>query len=148
MSSRSLNSAILKYCDRKKFDETSKCLENIEEKSPVDLEKFFQDIFQEDESITKLSFSYKVDNKLSILKKRLASQNLDRKKAAKIRKSKITKKFEKPEKVDESIPEPFILLMDELCIDRVHARKFFENPSEWAYVKSDRKIYCTKRGNF
>jgi hypothetical protein len=146
MSSRSLNASILKYCDRKQFDETSKCLENIEEKSPVDLEKIFQDIFQEDSSIKKLSFSYKVDNKLSLLKRRIATKNLDQNNVAKSCKSKISKKI-KLEKDEESIPESFLLLMDELCIDRVNAQKFFQNPSEWAYVKSDRKIYCTKKGN-
>ena len=31
------------------------------------------------------------------------------------------------------------------CPEEKHtiARKFFENPDEWNYVKSDRKIYCT-----
>ena len=45
------------------------------------------------------------------------------------------------------IPESFLLLMDELCLDRKDALKFYENPDQWAYVKSDRKIYCTKKGN-
>ena len=37
--------------------------------------------------------------------------------------------------------------MDELCLDRKDALKFYENPDQWAHVKSDRKIYCTKKGN-
>ena len=38
--------------------------------------------------------------------------------------------------------------MDELCLDRKDALKFYENQDHWAYVKSDRKIYCTKKGKY
>ena len=61
---------------------------------------------------------------------------------------KRTKNSPKQKKLHEyKIPKAFLSLMDELCIDRKNARMFFENPNEWSYIKSDRKIFCTKQGN-
>jgi hypothetical protein len=102
-------------------------------------EKFFDKKY---EKSNKLSFTFKVANKNSMLKKRLATMNNAEHKYE----SKKSKK-NKLEKGGEIIPESFLLLMDELCLYRKDASKFYENADHWAYVKSDRKIFCTKRGN-
>ena len=62
-------------------------------------------------------------------------------------------KIKKPKKnklekrgTDETVPESFLSLMDELCLNRKDALKYFQNPDQWDYVRSDRQIYCTKKG--
>lgn len=50
-------------------------------------------------------------------------------------------------KKENKIPKEFLILMDELKLDRKDARKYYENKEEWTYVKSDRKIFCTVKGN-
>ena len=87
----------------------------------------------------KLSFSYAVNKHL--LKKTNAAMDTNIKTCnQKLNRTKIH------EKNLVKIPESFLILMDELCLDRKNARKFFENPTQWTYVKSDRKIFCTKLG--
>jgi hypothetical protein len=39
------------------------------------------------------------------------------------------------------------MLLDELKLDRKEAEEFYKNKEKWTYVKSDRKIYCTVKGN-
>ena len=47
---------------------------------------------------------------------------------------------------ETNVPNDFLLLLDELKLDRKDAQKFYENKEEWSFVKSDRKIYCTVKG--
>lgn len=59
----------------------------------------------------------------------------------------IKVKTKKMKNIDgQVIPESFLSLMDDLCIDRKDARKFFENPKECTFIKSDRKILCPQIG--
>ena len=130
---------------KKKLNESSAALDNIEGEKLLDLKEIFQKFFDTKcEKSNKLSFSFKIDNKNSMLKKRLANMNETEKN---IREIKKPKKNKLKKNGGHEIPESFLLLMDELCLDRKDALKFYENPDQWAYVKSDRKIYCTKKGN-
>ena len=145
MTSECINSAIRQYCQERKLNESSAAVENIESERLVDLKQIFQKFFDKKcEKSIKLSFSFKVNNKNSMLKKRLANVNKIERSTSKIKKSKNNNLEKKGG--DDVVPESFLLLMDELCLDRKEAIKFYENPDQWAYVKSDRKIYCTKKG--
>ena len=55
-------------------------------------------------------------------------------------------KKQSPIKKEEEIPEQFLILLDELRLDRKDAKLLFENRDHWAYVKSDRQIFCIERG--
>ena len=145
MNNDLINGAIRRYCQERKLNEASAALGNIEDKILVDLHQIFQKFFDKKcEKSHKLSFSFKVDNKSSMLKKRLADMNNAERKFSEIKKP---KKHKLKKSGSENIPESFLLLMDELCLDRKNALKFYKNPDQWAYVKSDRKIYCTKKGD-
>jgi len=66
-------------------------------------------------------------------------------KKSKTEKSKAAKK-EQSIKNKQEIPEQFLTLLDELRLDRKDAKLLFENREHWAYVKSDRQIFCVERG--
>ena len=139
MTGRKVNDAIKNYCEKMNYLEALNAINDVETISSKKLEVIFGTFFEKN-SGKKLSFSYATSNKQSLLKKRLANMNEDYKKSN----EKVKKK--KSEDDLEKIPESFLILMDELCLDRENARQFYENPSQWAYVKSDRKIFCTKNG--
>ena len=141
MNGRKVDDAIKKYCEKMNYLEAFNAIIDVETISSKKLEDIFGTFFEK-HSGKKLSFSYATSNKQSLLKKRLANMNEDYKKSNE--KVKVNKK--KSENNLEKIPESFLILMDELCLDRKNARQFYENPSQWAHVKSDRKIFCTKNG--
>lgn len=140
--------AIKNYCDERKLAKTAKII-NAEDgnRSHQLMNIFIRYNEKRLKTERKLSFSYKVTSSQNILRKRLSDINVESVKKSKInKKAKINKiKLEKTEP-GEKIPESFLLLMDELCIGRKEARKFFQNPDAWTYIKSDRKIFCTKKG--
>jgi hypothetical protein len=139
MSNKSLLHSIRNYCDEKNFTESLKELPKYDYDNFIDLKQIFEKTLQ-NESKNKLSFSYKVNYTQTLLKKRLASMNEKNVKSNASKKVRIEKT-----EIDE-IPDTFFNLMDELRIDRKNAKKFYENPQEWSYVISDRKIFCTKKG--
>ena len=57
-------------------------------------------------------------------------------------------KREKSIKKEQEIPEQFLMLLDELRLDRKDAKLLFDNKEHWAYVKSDRQIFCVEKGIF
>ena len=141
MLSRNLDLAILQYLKEKKLVQTVKVLHDIDGESPIRLNDVFADYFQMKSviNLSKLSFSF--NSSQSLLKKRLDKKNdVQVKKRANNTIRKLTK--------EKKIPESFLLLMDELCIDRKKARNFFKNQHEWSYIKSDRMIFCTRKGMF
>ena len=110
--------------------------------SPVNLEKIFEKFFESKiERKNLLSFRYNIDTKQTLLKKRLSRMSeINPCDSVKIKPKKL-------KNIDgQVIPESFLSLMDDLCIDRKDARKFFENPNEWTFIKSDRKIFCPQTG--
>ena len=140
MSSTNLKLSIKQYCRKRNFTETSEAISNSDQHSEVDLGIFFEKFFlYKFANKNKLSFTFKVNNNKSLLKKRL--ETLNEPPAVKNGLKKL-----KTKKCKEETPECFLLLLDELCIDRKNAKKFYENPKEWTYVKSDRLIFCTQRG--
>ena len=140
MNENKLENAIKNYCQEMKFLKSSAAMNHPQSIQTKNLEDHFKTFFDK-KSGNKLSFSYAVNPKHNLLKKRLANMNTNLKTCnKKINAKKLQKKNL------EKIPESFLILMDELCLDRKHARKFFENPSQWTHVKSDRKIFCTKKG--
>ena len=142
--------SILKYCDDRNCSETLKELiltEKYERKKEPNLEKLFETFFQKGfpEKHNKLSFTFKVGKRRSLLKERLSKMNVIEPKSAS--RTQKRKKAEKEQKENE-VPESFLKLLDQLCLDRKNARKLFENPDEWTYVKSDRTIFCAQIGLF
>lgn len=125
----------LKALDRK----TDKCTEHKKstERSVVELfEKYFK-LKNEGEG---LSFTFKLTNKRSQLRKRLRDNESAR--PVGIKQMKVIK----PRKND--IPDTFLKLLDELGLDRKNAKLLYENKDQWTYVKSDRLIYCAESGKF
>jgi hypothetical protein len=152
MSYSGINYSIRRLCENKNYDETSRAMQNgSNRKSAKDLKLIFLKNFKnkfENGNKSTLSFTYKASTK-SLLNKRLSSMKVDtlkpssnRSKSKKIKLVRIRSK--------EEIPDSFLskLLLDELCIDRINAKKFYENSNQWTFVKSDRKIFCTHKGNF
>ena len=135
MVENNINYSIREYLKKTKYPETLKFLTATDGKCSKTLEKVFKSYYQkQDKTDNKLSFTYKFDTKQSLLKKQLG--NLEVSNAKTIKKNvKITKKV--TQGVTDEIPLSFFLLLDELCIDRKNARKFFENPDQWTYIKSD-----------
>ena len=131
-----LELAILKYCEVQKFPKTTNIL-NTGNVSQICLEKIFSSFFSKVPE-NKLSFTFKASNSQSLLKKRVSDMNV----------AECKTKIHKSEKVKSGnqIPESFLSLMDELCIDREKAEMFFKNSNQWTYIKSDRIIFCTKKG--
>jgi hypothetical protein len=143
MTGEEINDAIKKYCEKMKYFEAFGTMNNVESFSSENLQDMFEN-FYEGKCENKLSFTFTVSNKQSLLKKRLANMNEDENKSDKAPKTKRLKTSDESVK----IPESFLTLLDELCIDRKNAKLFYENPRQWTYVKSDRKIYCTKKGKY
>jgi hypothetical protein len=151
---------IKNYCDRQDFKETCATLQNYNGKARGKFEDIFEAFFSKNNDLgNKLSFAFTVNNKQKLLKERLAEMNVKNISSSKkyvvsneirMKKNVVMNKSKNKQKktVDNEMPESFLLLMDELCIDRKDARKFFENPDQWAFIKSNRKIFCTKRGNY
>ena len=138
-----MQESVRNYCQSRNLLETAKILRFNHKKTTKNIEQIFENFFTNvPKKGNKLSFNYNVTNNQSLLKKRLAKDTVVR------RKQEVTKKsgVRKVKNVAENeIPESFLLLMDELCLGRKEARKFFENPCEWGYIKSDRKIFCTTK---
>ena len=147
-----INCSIRTFCRKINYHGTSQAMKNDLENSSIDLESVFSKFFEkklEKRDKSKLSFSFKVNNQQSKwkneLKKRLANMNdISPKKVKNDSAKKLKTAIIKTSKA--KIPETFLQLLDELCIDRKNARKFFENPKEWTFVKSDRKIFCISPG--
>ena len=150
MESASLLDAIAQYCNDQTFSRTEKALRKDGKINPApSLIQLFEGYFEKKSA--PLSFTFQLSNDRSNLRKRLR----DMESAPAVKKQKLsgpTKTLAKSkgkenakEKVKE-IPEQFLLLLDELRLDRKDARKFYENKSQWSYVMSDRKIYCVERG--
>ena len=138
MLNANLDLAIRKYFVDKNYVESLKCMNDkneIERDSFTNLTEIFRISYDKDSEPKKLSFGYKTSNSQSLLKRKLSRMNetvLTKNNSKKVNKKKM--------------PESFLLLMNELCVDKEIARKMFENPTDWSYVKSDRKIFCTAKG--
>ena len=151
MNNSDINCSIRSLCEKRKYYETSKAMKNVLGKLSIDLERVFSKKFErelENTNKSKLSFSFKVSNDTILLKRRLQNMNKITTMTSNRKVKKLIKNSADKSEVtfEEKIPEEFLKLMDELCLDRKNARKFFENPSEWAFVKSDRKIFCPHQG--
>jgi hypothetical protein len=138
MENLSVEHAIKQYCKKQNFNESFDVLidpnESYLPEFEVDLEKLYVS-YNERKNCgnSKLSFNYN-------LRKKEKSEKNDKKIEAE------KKKIKKTRKTKEKIPESFLNLLDELCIDRNNAQKFFDNTDQWTFIKSDRKIFCTAKG--
>ena len=139
-----ISNAIKLYCKRHKFDKTCSQIEKLESQKCelMELDKVFEKYFKPK---TKLSFNYDstINEPKCLLKSRLMRMNVKTIKSTKSGSITCTQKLTK-----EKMPDEFLLLLDNLCIDKKDARKFYENRNKWAYVTSDKKIYCAKDGEF
>ena len=151
MKSDEIDAAIMQYCKDKKFKETSNHM-NISRtiSSKNDLEKVFKIYINQIEQISsKLSFSYTctLPDKQPLLK----IQTLKMKEGQNNAKNRHNREKNLEDKcktktVEDEIPEDFFILLDELCLKREDAKMFYNNPGQWNYVKSDKKIFCASKG--
>ena len=150
-----LLSAIRQYCLNNGFTKTAKKIKtvplNVDQSETIEnvFEKYFEKknkskIFTK----TGLGFSIKLPVGQMGLRKRLRDIDITEEKVkVKTSKKEISKaKKEKSVKKEQQIPEQFLILLDELRLDRKDAKLLFENREHWAYVKSDRKIFCIEKG--
>ena len=136
--------AISRYLKDEKFQITLKALHRQTDKSTNNKKakeqtvmEMFETHFVKHER-KKLTFTYNSQNKRSQLRKRLLDQSdhtVNRK--VKVRRGKERK---------NDIPDSFLLLLDQLGLDRKKAKLLYENKDQWSYVKSDMQLYCVEIG--
>ena len=145
---RELLNAISSYCNQHNFQKTLKSLNeatgttaknyNDQEHSVLNIfEKYFTNEHEEEG----LSFTFNLQNKRSQLRNRLLEQSVQ---TVVNKKAKVGRVKERKNEV----PDSFLLLLDELGLDRKKAKLLYENKDQWRYEKSDRLIYCTEHGIF
>jgi hypothetical protein len=138
MEKNNIEFLIRQYCQKRKNEKSVDALNHSKElKLDVDLSSLFSAYYEKRELInsTKLSFKFTLP-KSKTSGKLVQQKNVE----------KILKKVKKSKK-NEEIPEAFLLLLDDLCINRNQAKTFFDNKDQWTFVKSDRKIYCAAKGS-
>ena len=136
MRNNKIDLAIQKYFTVKTFTESLNSLKiEDENSSKVNINQIFTMFYKNEGKIldaNKLSFKYNLPKK-KIKQNTIISAETTQKVIS--INSRVTK-----------IPESFLALLDDLCLDRKDAEKFLRKSNEWAYVKSDRKIFCAAKG--
>ena len=139
--------AIKHYCQNKNFKQSAILLGENDEESKKELKEMFEKYFNPESTKASipanLSFSFKTSTNAILQRKRLGNMDLK----IEQRKRKLNQE-DKVKLKETKIPDEFLLLLDELGLDKKDARKFYENKDQWTYVKSDRKIFCTVKGKF
>ena len=146
-----LLNAIRQYCLINGFAETAKKMQKLSVGDGQTIENAFHTYFEKENKLkifkeTGLGFSIKLPT--GQFRKRLRDIDITEEKL-KVKKSKKENSKVKTEmsiKKEQEIPEQFFILLDELRLDRKDAKLLFENREHWAYVKSDRQIFCVERG--
>ena len=147
-----LLNAVRQYCVNNGFSKTAKEIEqsvNVEESESI--ENVFDKYFEKENkpkifTKTGLGFSFKLPTGRMDLKKRLRDINITEENVKVKRSRKESPKVKTSLKKEQKIPEKFLILLDELRLDRKDAKLLFENREHWAYVKSDRQIFCVEKG--
>jgi len=152
-----LLNAIRQYCLNNGFSKTAKKIKTlpVNVKDSETIENAFGKYFEKENkpksfAITGLGFSLKLPTGQMGLRKRLRDIDITEENG-KVKKSKKESKKVKNEKLakkEQEIPKEFLILLDELRLDRKDAKLLFENRDHWAYVKSDRQIFCVEQGIF
>jgi len=148
--------AIRQYCLNNGFSKTAKEITtsvNFDESQTI--KNFFDKYFEKENerkvfTKTGLGFSINLPARQRGCRKRLRDIDITEEKV-KVKKSKKESSKVKNKnsiKNGEEIPDQFYMLLDELRLDRKDAKLLFENREHWAYVKSDRQIFCIHRGTF
>ena len=143
--------AVREYCLNNRYPKTAKKIKTLPLKvgNTESIENVFDKYFKnENKPKTGLGFSIKLPTGLMDLRKRIRDVDIteEKVKAKKPKKENSKVKKEKSSKKDEEIPEQFLILLDELRLNRKDAKLLFENREHWAYVKSDRQIFCVEQG--
>ena len=143
MEKSNLLDAVGLYCKTQNFQKTLTALYRATDnnKKSADLSEIFEKYFNKQNGRQGLSFTFNLQNRRSQLRKRL----LDNPSEAKVSRKKIKLGSVKDAKND--IPDNFLLLLDELELDRKDAKLLYENKDQWTYVKSDRLLDCFVKGN-
>ena len=148
MNNSDLLYAIGRYCKQQHFHRTLKALDQRTDKTPNSKKDqkrtvvtMFENYLKSNNEEEGLSFTFKLTNNLSHLRKRLLDTEYEKRPVA-IKKLKVIKARK------SDIPDTFLTLLDELGLDRKNGKLLYENKDQWTYVKSDKLIYCTERGNF
>ena len=150
-----LLNAVKQYCLNNGFSKTAKKIKmvhmNVEDRQAIEnaFEKYLEKenkpkIFKK----TGLGFSIKLPTGQMDFRKRLRDIDITEENGKVKKKQKSKVKKEKSIKKEKEIPEQFLILLDELRLDRKDATLLFENREHWAYIKSDRQIFCIERGFF
>ena len=135
--------AISVYCKEKNFDKTLNALNETtdqitnEKCNAPSVAAIFEKYFNKQHE--GLSFAFNLPNRQTKLRKRLLDKQCD---------TQVTKKIKVVKARKNDIPDQFLTLLDELGLDKKNAKLLYENKEQWAYVKSDRLIYCAERGKF
>jgi len=141
--------SIREYCVKYGLEKTAELLPTGESKSNVELEKIFRPTKEKKVNAMKgLGIVFKGNAQRDELRKRI--RNMEECHELKIKKRPKVEKKEKKNDVEEEeedqIPEGFLVLLDELALDRKDADVLYKNKDQWKFVKSDRKIFCTETG--
>jgi len=149
-----LLNAVRQYCLNNGYSKTAKKIQrlpvNIEGSQTIQnaFDKYFEKENKRKSCVkTGLGLSFKIHTGQMDFRKRLRDIDITEEKGT-VKKSKREngKLKEKSIKKEQEIPEQFLILLDELRLDRKDAKLLFENREHWAYVKSDRQIFCVERG--
>ena len=144
-----LLTAIRQYCVNNGFTKTAKKIPapNIKLEDCDDIEILFTKYLKTENVDSKpksgLGFKINLD-----WRKRIRAVDITEEKVKSKKPKKVKVKKEKLTDDGKEIPEQFLLLLDELRLDRKDAKLLFENREHWAYVKSDRQIFCVEQGMF
>ena len=145
-----LLNAVRQYCLNNGFSKTAKKIKtpDVKVEDSESIENVFDKYFaKENRQKTGLGFTIKRLGQMDFRKRlRQVDITVEKIKPKKAKKESMEIKKEKLKDDEKEIPEQFLLLLDELRLDRKDAKLLFENREHWAYVKSDRQIFCVEQG--
>ena len=146
MENTKLNFAISSYCKENSLQNTFNALtlaaneiDHHEKEGDLSVANMFEKYFAKELDAEGLSFTFNLPNNRSKLRKRLLDSPVQNTKV-KVARGK--------DKNSNDVPNSFLLLLDELGLDRKKAKMLYENKDQWVFVKSDRLIFCTEPGTF
>ena len=139
MENTKLNFAISSYCKKNNLQKTFKALNLTAKTGDLCVADIFEKYYANAQG-EGLSFTFNLKNERSQLRKRLLDPSVQT----------VVNKKEKvgrvKDKKNDEVPGSFFQLLDELGLDRKKAKLLYENKDQWAFVISDRLIYCTEPG--
>jgi len=150
-----LLNAVRQYCLKNGFSKTANSIKtlpvNVDDSQTI--ENAFDTYFEKENKAkmltkTGLGFPIKLPTGQMDFRKRLRKVDITKHKLKEKKSKNKNSKVKKSIKREQEIPEQFFVLLDALRLDRKDAKLLFENREHWAYVKSDRQIFCVESGMY